>query len=308
MYTIARFLIITLLLMQFYAADAQKKSTSTLSFPDELVHFKAYKSNPVFAGTDSNTWDTHIRERGYILHEGSIYKMWYTGYQKETDEKHLGYATSPDGLVWTRHPNNPIHNNHWVEDMYVIKDGNSYYMFAEGKDDIAHMLTSANGIDWTEQGNLDIRLTNGDPIPAGAFGTPCVWRENGKWYLFYERDDLGIWLAVSTDLKVWKNVQDEPVLAMGPDAYDKYAVAMNQVIKYKGLYYGYYHASDTKEWKEWSTNVAVSNDLIHWKKYEKNPIVRNNCSSGILVQDGKAYRLYTMHPQVNVFFPVSSKK
>jgi len=94
------------------------------------------------------------------------------------------------------------------------------------------------------------------------------------------------------------------VLSMGPEEYDKFAVAMNQVVKYNGLYYGYYHASAYKDWHEWSTNVAVSKDLIHWKKYPGNPIVGNNKSSGILVHDGKKYRLYTMHPEVNVYFPV----
>jgi 3-hydroxyisobutyrate dehydrogenase-like beta-hydroxyacid dehydrogenase len=49
---------------------------------------------------------------------------------------------------------------------------------------------------------------------------------------------------------------------------------MNQVIKYKGLYYGYYHASAFKDWHEWSTNIAVSKDLIvfasgHPEAYEK---------------------------------------
>ena len=29
-----------------------------------------------------------------------------------------------------------------------------------------------------------------------------VIKEKAVWYLFYERDDLGIWLATSKDLKV----------------------------------------------------------------------------------------------------------
>jgi len=48
--------------------------------------------------------------------------------------------------------------------------------------------------------------------------------------------------------------------------------------------------------------VAVSKDLIHWKKYRANPILKDNKSSGILVNDGKNFRMYTMHPEVNVYF------
>lgn len=273
-------------------------------FPPELVHFKASAQNPVFAGTGKTTWDEKIRERGYILKEGSAYYMWYTGYKKEKNATmYLGYATSSDGINWTRHPGNPIYDLGWVEDMSVIKSEGVYYMFAEGKDDIAHLLTSTDRIHWTEKGNLDIRLTNGQPISKGAYGTPTIWKEKGVWYLFYERGDLGIWLATSKDLKKWTNVQDEPILANGPESYDKYGVAMNQIIKHKGLYYGYYHATAFEDWHEWSTNVAVSNDLIHWKKYDQNPIIGSDKSSGILVHDGQQYRLYTMHPAVHLHFP-----
>ena len=274
---------------------------ATDSFPAALVDFEPYPQNPVFAGSDTNTWDRKIRERGYILFEDSIYRMWYTGYASEASDRHLGYATSTDGFNWKRYSDKPIYDAGWVEDMCVIKNDGIYYMFAEGRDDIAHILSSPDGIQWEEKGNIDIRKANGEPIDKGAYGTPTVWFENNTWYLFYERGDLGVWLATSKDMNIWTNVQDDPVLALGPEAYDKYAVAMNQVIKYNGKYYGYYHASDTKEWKEWSVNIAVSDDLIHWKKYEHNPIMQHNRSSGIVVHNGNGYRLYTMHPDVNVF-------
>ena len=126
--------------------------------------------------------------------------------------------------------------------------------------------------------------------------------------MFYERGDLGIWLAASKDHKVWTNVQDEPVIKLGPDAYDLKGVAINQIIKYKGRYYGYYHGTPDDDWATWNSNVAESDDLVHWKKYKNNPIVdtdsiSDNYSSPILVYDGNQYRLYTMHGNVRLFFP-----
>lgn len=103
--------------------------------------------------------------------------------------------------------------------MFVLKHEDKYFMFAEGKNDIAHLLTSADGINWQEQGDLIILKVNGDTIP-GPYGTPSACIENGKWYLFYERNDDAIWLAVSDDQITWKNVRDEPVLKRGPEAYD----------------------------------------------------------------------------------------
>jgi len=286
-------------------ATSENPTTSAdTSYPTEIIDFTPAEKNPVFKGTGTNTWDQMIRERGYILREGGLYHMWYTGYTDAPEaEMHLGYATSVDGLVWTRYAKNPIFDDGWVEDMMVIKSDSTYYMFAEGRDDIAHMLTSVDRIIWKEQGPLDIRYVDGKPLSKGPYGTPTVWLEGGVWHLFYERGDLGIWLATSTDRKVWTNKQDEPVLQPGPEGYDKYGIAVNQIIKHKGKYYAYYHATEYKDWHEWTSCVAISEDLIHWKKFNKNPIMRENKSSPILANDGEQYRLYTMHPDVNVHFP-----
>jgi predicted GH43/DUF377 family glycosyl hydrolase len=275
-------------------------------FPAELVKFVPFSKEPVF-GPAKGQWDAMIRERGWIMKEDGIWKMWYTGYASKEGVRLLGYATSKDGIAWTRHPGNPIYKDHWVEDMMIVKDGGKYWMFAEGKDDLAHLLVSDDGVAWKRIGLLDIRKKNGQPISSGPYGTPTAWKEDGVWYLFYERNDLGIWLATSRDMKVWTNVQDEPVLIPGPAEYDKDLIALNQIIKYKGRYYAYYHgcAKTGPKAKLWSTAIATSTDLIHWEKYAGNPLqpVEQNKSSGIVVHDGEKFRLYTMHPEVYLHVP-----
>jgi predicted GH43/DUF377 family glycosyl hydrolase len=292
--------IVFLLLLFGVSCDYKDKS----EFPAEIVDFIPYKNNPVFAGTGTDTWDKQIRERGYILHEGDTYHLWYTGYNHDRSKtKFLGYATSHDGFNWIRYSEKPIFKESWVEDMQVIKYDSVYYMFAEGENDIAHLLTSPDGVHWQEKGDLIIHQTNGEPISSGPYGTPTLWIEGQKWYLFYERNDLGIWLAVSTDRVVWTNVQDNPVISMGPEPYDLKGVAVNQIIKYKNRYYAYYHATAFDPWRDWTTNVAMSEDLIHWIKYPNNPIISGDKSSSILVPRGNQYYLYTMHPEVCVYLP-----
>lgn len=287
----------------------EAKSVDTIIFPPELVEFTPYEHNPIFTGTGTETWDRHIRERGFILAEEGIYKLWYTGYSGgDNDPKSLGYATSKDGINWTRYPQNPIFNEKWTEDIFVIKDNSIYYMFAEGAKDIAHLLTSSDGINWQEKGDLIILSSKGDTIP-GPYGTPSVLIENGKWYLFYERNDEAIWLASSTNHRTWTNVSDEPVLKPGPETYDSGAIASNQVISYKGKYYMYYHGSSNTDWDKpgvisiWTSNVAMSTDLLHWIKYPKNPIVEGDHSSPILVPEGNKFRLYTMHDKAWLYLP-----
>jgi hypothetical protein len=300
-------LLVPLALMASLAASVGQPPTGQADdrFPRELTDWIPYPGNPLFAGTGANTWDRQIRERGFILREPDAWRLWYTGYDPSRSErKALGYATSPDGIRWTRHPGNPVFDRLWTEDVFVVKHEGVYQMFAEGARDIAHRLTSRDGVRWEDQGTLDVRTTSGAPIAAGAYGTPTVWIEGGTFHLFYEREDKGIWLASSTDLRVWTNVRDDPVIALGPGAYDRYAVALNQVVRYRGRYYGVYHANADPAWKgPWTTCLAVSDDLVRWTKYAGNPVISSNDSSGILVDDGERLRLYTMHPEVKLWLP-----
>ncbi len=305
------FLFVWLSLLNFSCGHRQNRSDKPGLEPEfarEMVEFKPYDHNPLFSGTDTDTWDRHIRERGFILPDEGIYKMWYTGYSGGGDDpKYLGYATSDDGINWTRYPQNPIFSEKWTEDVFVLKYDDMYFMYAEGKNDVAHLLKSSDGIKWEEQGDLVIITVKGDTVP-GPYGTPSVIVEDGKWYLFYERNDEGIWLAVSENRITWTNVQDEPVLGKGPGIYDSGAVAANQVIKYKGNYYMYYHGSSDPDWNTpgassiWTSNLAISSDLFHWLKYQANPIVEGDHSSPVMVNDGSKFRLYTMHDEVCLYF------
>lgn len=273
-------------------------------FPRSIVAWEAAPEGPVFRGEGGRAWDSKIRERGWIALDGNTYHLWYTGYNDDRDpNRFLGHATSRDGLHWDRDAANPIHRSSWVEDVCLVRKDGVSYLFAEGKNDRAHLLTSSDGLRWEDRGTLDIRGTDGRPIPPGPFGTPTALFEGGTWYLFYERGDRGVWLATSKDRGVWTNVSDEPVLKMGPEPYDKYAIAVDQILKRDGVYYAFYHANAHQPWdkNDWTTCVARSKDLIHWEKYKGNPIVRNNASSAILVETPDGDRLYAMHPEVRVY-------
>lgn len=283
-------------------------------FPSELVEFGPASRDPLFVGGGPEAWDRDLRERGWIMREGGCWHLWYTGSNPKTSStgvplRRLGYATSADGLNWRRCDTNPLLADAWVEDMCVVKQGGCYRMFAEGEGDIAHLLTSMDREHWREQGPLDIRLVSGRPIPDGPRGTPAVWLERGVWHLFYERMDKGIWLATSRDLKTFTNVSDEPVLACGPDIYDFHKIAVDQIVRYGSRYYAYYHASALEQGREWSTCIATSDDLVHWVKYNGNPVLpvdpeHPGRSSATLVPDGSRHRLYTTHPDVRVRFSV----
>tara|TARA_R110002072_G_scaffold271038_2_gene430986 strand:- start:113688 stop:114623 length:936 start_codon:yes stop_codon:yes gene_type:complete len=277
-------------------------------FPKELTNFAPVAANPVFTAQGEGHWDVKIRERGWILFDQSAaagtpaWRMWYTGYDGTREgQKKLGLATSDDGVKWTPHPENPVYAETWVEDMMIVPRDGTLYMFAEGKNDQAHLLKSTDGVAWQRVGPLDVRKADGEPIEPGPYGTPTAYHEDGVWNLFYERRDAGIWLATSRDMKVWTNISDAPVMVPGPDEFDLDLIAMNQVFKYKGRYYASIHGSKAGS-KLWANGIAVSDDLRNWKKYPRNPLrpISENKSSGLFIHDGKQFRFYTMHDEVHL--------
>jgi predicted GH43/DUF377 family glycosyl hydrolase len=74
--------------------------------------------------------------------EAGLFKMYYSG-GEQYEPNAIGYATSPDGLHWTKHPNNPIFRpaarNRWEQDRVtacqVIRRGQWHLMFYIGFED-----------------------------------------------------------------------------------------------------------------------------------------------------------------------------
>ena len=277
-------------------------------WPAELTRFRPEPANPVFTAGPQGGWDPNIRERGWILKEGDVFKLWYTGYNETLDRpeelslRRIGYATSPDGIRWERHPDNPLIEDVWVEDLSILKHEGTYYMFAEMEHG-GHWFTSPDGLDWERQGLFDIHDANGEAIDGRAGSTPHVLIVDGVWY-FYFQNTGGVWAASSADgPEQWTLLKDGPVIEPGPQRYDSRKIASDQVLKYKGRWYMYYHgAGKDEEAHPWSTHLAASDDGIHWTKYPGNPIVHDK-SSAFVVDDGDGLRLYTVHALVDLFWP-----
>lgn len=291
---------VSILLLVATASDVRSEDA-----PFVDGQWRGIDTNPLLMGRPGR-WDALIRERGWIMKYGDSWKLWYTGYNKERQPltMKLGLATSSDGISWKRASDQPIYDATWIEDMMVISHNGRYIMFAEGKHDQPQMLESEDGVKWTRVGTLDVRQVNGTAIKPGPYGTPTVFLKDRIWHLFYERYDSGIWLATSTDRKVWTNVSDDPIIVPGPDNYDSRMIAMNQVVDCNGKYYAVLHGTGTPQKpRQWCTFLATSDDLLTWTKLKQGPVlpVEGNKSSGQLVFDGQQWRLYTMHAQVDLW-------
>lgn len=126
-----------------------------------------------------------------------LWKMWYSG-GEAYEPNAIGFATSHDGLVWTKHPANPVltpdKTAKWEQDRVtaaqVFFHKGWYYAFYIGFSDIHSaqigLARSADGIsNWERHpDNPIVRPTPGG-WDADACYKPFVVFADGRWMLWY---------------------------------------------------------------------------------------------------------------------------
>lgn len=72
---------------------------------EDGISWVKYEGNPALTTGPSDSWDAYGVGGPYVLLKQGQYHMWYNN--RRTDG-HLGYASSNDGVVWTKFSGNPI--------------------------------------------------------------------------------------------------------------------------------------------------------------------------------------------------------
>jgi predicted GH43/DUF377 family glycosyl hydrolase len=185
-----------------------------------------YAGNPVMSNGSFGSWDNaHIGSMS-VIKDGSTYKMWYYGNNGNIGR--IGYATSTDGINWTKYADNPVMDlgagNAWdskeIGPNCVIKDADGYKMWYGGSDGNHSRVGYANstdGINWTRYANnpvIGIGAANAwDDNHVGYF---CVVNVSGTFHGWYGGDsgtNWGIGYASSTDGKIWTKYASNPVMS-----------------------------------------------------------------------------------------------
>ncbi|MHC4570460.1 MAG: glycoside hydrolase family protein [Planctomycetota bacterium] len=205
---------------------------------------------PVLKLGKPGSWDDYNCDTPTVIKDGPIYKMWYSGYSRVQPSiyKNIGYATSHDGIHWTRLPakKSPYGKEsvvftmdetkqgeiYSIADPVVVKVNGTYHMWYNGFGTkpfsmlaISH-ATSSDGINW-QRDPLNPVLIPSKPWEMvkekeGAVNQPTVlW--NGKnfemWYGSFKDKYMrysAISHAVSKDGSKW--IKDSaPALVPGPE-------------------------------------------------------------------------------------------
>jgi hypothetical protein len=114
----------------------------------------------------ANDWALHIFNPT-VIKDGSLYKIWYEGEDATWGNYKVGYATSPDGVTWTKRATpvliSPCH------EPVVIFDHDEYRMWCRDEETSKSIrfVSSRDGIDWTRW-----------EITRALFGTPGAFDEH----------------------------------------------------------------------------------------------------------------------------------
>ena len=207
-------------------------------------------SNPVLEAGQAGSWDSVCINGPAVIKEGDTYKMWYMGFSEPDDlGGSIGYATSTDGISWTKYEENPVleagDQGAWdvggVRQPTVIKDGDTYEMWyggvMEGGDDsyAVGYATSTDGINWTKDSSNPVFESLATGWDNESVEDPSVIKDDGTyrmWYFGIGAFAEGFGYATSTDGINWTQQGSTPVLTMGAfGAWDSNEIFNPHVIK-----------------------------------------------------------------------------
>ena len=234
---------------------------------DNGMSWSKYGANPVLIKGTSGAWDDEGVGSSCVIwdDDDNLYKMWYTGTPDNSSgaTPGIGYATSPDGVDWTKYGTEP-----------VIQAGSS------GAWDDAGVL-SPNVI---KESDTSYKMWYSGRSADGGIG------------------NLRIGYATSPDGVNWTKYGTEPVIAKGIDPdWDSRGVGVGTVIIDRGTYeiwFTGYKGSGESEFES-AIGYASSSNGISWTKSGSNPVLEGDSgweSNGVgapwVTHSGRTYRLW----------------
>jgi hypothetical protein len=236
-----------------------------------------YGANPVLDAGAEGDWDIDgVFALSVIQESPTSYKMWYSGLGP--DDCAVGYATSTDGIVWTKpygYPILPAGDEYWNNQCaihpYVLSEGGTYKMWLytygdDGSGTVPYIAyaTSPDGVTWAWDPANPVIVPDWEDWLWG----PAVLQVDSTyrmWYSVSVGGEAHTTYATSPDGIAWTKYGG-PVLSGTPGEWDEGFAASPFVVEDSGTYTLWY---DNRH----SIGVATSMDGISWTKSISNPVL-----------------------------------
>jgi predicted GH43/DUF377 family glycosyl hydrolase len=148
----------TMYLMYYVGTGTNAYREIGLAFSGDGVNWRRYPQNPVlkFGPGFYDSWYTRFPS---VILDNGTYKMWYTGHTLTNTSAPwyiaTDYATSADGIHWTKYAGNPVYGggSNWTsyslyEHPSVAKIDGTYIMVGDDGIKLSY-ATSTDGVHWT---------------------------------------------------------------------------------------------------------------------------------------------------------------
>ena len=215
-----------------YGPDGLPTDIGHATSPDGIA-WTMDPANPVLTRGAPGGWDGAALRRAAVIHDGTQFHMWYEGWDADLISR-VGYATSPDGSVWSEYLGNPVMDagasgewDDWgPEPSSVIVDANGYKMWYSSSSTSGDpggrvgYAESADGITWTKhQGPVLEPSTEG--WDSGSLWHPMVIFDGSAFHMWYTgrdvafgdfEDGASIGYASSADGLAWTRYSGNPVV------------------------------------------------------------------------------------------------
>ncbi len=275
-------------------------SAAQAQLPDELQQWLAPQQwqrdvdGPVLSlGNTGDFDDAHIFAP-LVARHGDKYLMWYCGSRgfahdlaktRKPDERvfHLGLATSPDGITFTKHPAGSVFaledTKRSVLTPTVLRNPDGSVRLENGR---IRMWFSSGTLGGggrvqsiQETSSVDgIRWTKASPVQIKRAYAPTVIRAEDGYHMWYTVPGSYPWLmkhAKSADGSHW-TVTEKPVMKV-TQPWEHFLQIYPTVTKIGNVYLMWYASYAHENRQTTAIGFAVSLDGVNWHKHPQNPVL-----------------------------------
>lgn len=242
--------------------------------------------DPVLGRGAPGEWDSvDVLNPSVVRHQGLYYNL-YSGF--DGSRWHTGLATSPDGLVWTKHgkvlspePGTWEGDSIAANGALAVVNGEFYYWYQAGDPPRIGLARSRDATNWEKLAHPVLETGPRGSWDEWGVADPYVIRLDDRFYMYFlgqdraRRQRLGV--AVSEDGRTWWKLRSNPVMDLGErGAFDENGLGEPAVWAAGGRYWMLYTGRDRHENRR--IGLAVSQDGIGWERLGPDSVLAGSRS------------------------------